>query len=199
MVLKKAVSAIFRVGVVCLLPVFWLGCIASFPGKQIPTIDSQHVSAGPTQKAVDYSLTWQVDGKDSSRAVDIFKQDIDEIFQEESIFERYQIGIGKEDVHLDITMNNHGNDPTVSAVISGLTLLIIPAYARDNYTLTVDVSSGGQFIKRYEYNDYIKSWIGWVVAPVAPGNHPREISKMVRGNMVRAFLKDLQTDGIVGK
>jgi len=198
MVLKKAVGPEFRVVVACLWLFFALSC-ASFPGKQIPTIDSQQLVNGQTLKAIDYTASWLQQGRENGELSQLFEVLVDEAFEEASIFESYHIGVGRENVHFDIVMSDHVNVAASSASLffSLLTIGIIPAYERDNYALTVDVSSDGQLIKKYEYKDHLTFWLGWFVLPAAPGHNPLRISNEVKKNLLRAFFQDLQADGIV--
>ncbi len=174
------------------------GC-ASFPGKELVQIDSKILDAAPKMESVDYSITWQFQGKESAIGVKVLEEVIKEVLEESPVFESQQPGKGNTPIHFDIVMNNHGSIGAsfISGFISGFTFLIIPGYAKDNYTLAVDVIKNDTLIKSYQYDDHMSTWIGWIFVPAMPGRTPKETSKAVMKNMFRSFLFDLQKDGII--
>ena len=174
------------------------GC-ASFPGNKIPEADTLHCIKENQFVPVDYSVDFQLFGGESSFGLSELEKLSQEIFTEAKVFEKIQLGTGLEKAHLDVTLNNHGNIPLacISGFICGFTFLIIPGYAEDEYTLTVDVLVEGELVKQYQYHDTMSTWIGWVFIPFMGGHMPQDISRDVIGNMLRTFVHDLKKDNLL--
>lgn len=190
---RKASKRFMCLTVALLAVVFITGC-ASFRGKEIPNISLEGSTDAPKMSAIDYSVTWQINGKDSGVAVKHLDELVEKVFNESGIFGSYKAGSGYEEIHFDITMNNHGKFSATASIITGLTLFIIPSYATDKYTLTVELYDKGQLFKTYQYNDYMKTWLGWVFLPMMPGHMPGKTAEKVNENMLRAFIADLKRD-----
>lgn len=183
---------------IVLLAISLSGC-ASFQGHELPQIDVTNFKNNSAQYSLDYSIRWQSFGKESAVGIKPFEEIVTETLNETSLFSSYKPGVGNSEIHFDLVMNNHGNlvASLLSGYISGFTLLVIPAYAKDEYTLTAEVSKNDKFIKRYQYDDHMSTWIGWIFLPVMPTHTPNETSKKVMKNMFQTFLMDLQSDDII--
>lgn len=174
------------------------GC-ASYPGRQLSTITPSQLSSLSKMGDVDYSITWQVQGKDSSIALNYMEKLFAEVFEESDVFASHRLGKGYAPVHLEFIVNNHGNMPLafVSGLISGFTFLIIPGFAKDEYEMRVNISKEGHLVKQLKYDDSMSTWIGWVLLPFMPNRLPKDVSKEVLGNMIHSAILDLQKEGIL--
>jgi hypothetical protein len=63
--------------------------------------------------------------------------------------------------HLEITINNTGNMGVALAtgVLSGLTLTVLPGYARDKYELTAALVRNGVVVANYRFEARVSTWI----------------------------------------
>jgi hypothetical protein len=85
----------------------------------------------------------------------------------------------------------------ISGFICGLSLFVIPAYARDDYILTVDVKKGEEVLKQYQYKDHLNTWIQLFLVFMTPTHHPDKVVREVMDNMLLKFLYDLESDKIL--
>jgi hypothetical protein len=102
------------------------------------------------------------------------------------------------DYRLAIDMTNEGNIllATCLGTISGLTLTILPAYARDNYILTATIHDAKDApIRSYQYKDHISSWIQLFLLPFAASTE--HVGDEVRANMLKHLFTDIARDRIV--
>lgn len=175
------------------------GCV-SFQGKKLAHVDMNtlQASAGPEKPAVGFDVKWSVSDREHPAGTSMFQGDVDRLFRESQLFSNVSQGKGQP-YHISLSMNNWGNKgaASVSGFFSGLTLGLIPAYAKDNYTLTVDVKQGETALKQYKYEDCMKSWIQLFLIFGMPGHTPNKVALKVRENMVLNFLQDLQNDKLL--
>lgn len=169
------------------------GC-ASFAGGQLPERDVQGLSQ--QQLAVDYETEWFTFSAANENARKSLARSVREVLEESGMFSRVGYGSGQARYHLHFVMRNDGDRGTaqLTGFFSGLTLTLLPAYARDEYTLAVEVSSGGNPIKSYEYRDHMTSWIQLFLVFAMPGRGSEDVAARLRANMLRNFLYDLHHD-----
>lgn len=183
------------VGLLCLIAV---GC-ASFPGKEFPKYSYDQITIREPKPPIDYDATFLSLGRENARAVNIFQGEIEKIFSKSSVFSNFRAGTGKERYHFSLVLKNEGEIAAamLSGFISGLTLTILPAYARDDHILTVDVKRENQLIKQYRYNHYLDTWIQLFLIFMTPTHAPLDVAKGVIDDMLLAFLHDLQKDNLL--
>lgn len=172
---------------------------ATFPGNKIPKTGYPDLTTLEKLEPIEYEVMSLVQGKQTARENTRLKRIVENVFRESNLFETCDQGFGGSENHLRIKLDNYGNMGLAfcSGFISGYTLLVVPGYARDNFTLTVEVNSGNALLKNYQYNDYMSTWIGWIFLPVMPWNFPTSIYDEVISNMFRKFLQDLAYDGLL--
>lgn len=101
------------------------------------------------------------------------------------------------DLRLNVRVYNHGDmgPAMVGAIITGLTLYVIPSKATDNYTVQVDVQDkSGATLAQTTNNDAMTLWQGLVFLPMA-GNSIKKGFDATVGNQVRAALKQAYDSG----
>ncbi|MDF2447243.1 MAG: hypothetical protein K0S46_2479 [Moraxellaceae bacterium] len=102
------------------------------------------------------------------------------------------------DLRLNVRVYNHGDiggGAIVGAVITGLTLYVIPSKATDTYTVQVEVNDKvGQPLAQATNVDSMNFWQGWVFLPMS-GNTIQKGLEGTVGNQVRAALKDAYDSG----
>jgi len=174
------------------------GC-ASFPGKQLPQRSYSEVASLGKGPAVDYDARFLTQGIENAMAVRIFQEQIEQTFARAEAFETFSAAVGKAPCHLSLTLENRGNMPMafISGFISGLTFAVLPAYARDNYTLDVDVKRDGKVLKHYHYKDHMTTWIQFFLVVLTPSKHPNKVVRGVFDNMLLNFLYDLHQDKVL--
>ena len=83
---------------------------------------------------------------------------------------------------------------SLNGFISGFTFLVIPAYERDIFIMTVVVKKGDYVLKTYNYKDHTDTWIQVVLLFLMPFNFPPMVYDSVMDNMIRNFAHDFSSD-----
>ena len=189
-------TAHLTIGAVLFLSV--AGC-ASFAGKELPRYTYEQIVPNPQKPSIDYDAKFLTLGRENAAAVRMFQEQIEKVFRKSTLFERFDAGIGSAKFHFSMALQNEGNIVAagVSGFISGLTLTLLPAYARDEYILTVDVKKGNQLLKQYRYKHYMDSWIELFLIFLTPTHFPPNVAREVIDDMLLNLLHDVQKDRIL--
>ena len=172
------------------------GC-ASFAGRELPTYSNEQVLTPP--KKIIASFNVKAYGPHGN-AIDASKLDkeIQKVLSASPLFAELKSGSGQGDYHCSFVFRNEGRPPEpiafVNGFISGFTLGIIPAYARDIYIMTIDVKQNDHVLKTYTYQDHIDSWIQLFLVFLTPFNWPPSVSNSVFDNMIMNFAHDFSND-----
>lgn len=174
------------------------GC-ASFQGREFANHADKQLQPMPNKPTVDFTIKYPGDVRFANVipfSIESFEDHLNVILYESKLFKRYNAGIGGGDYHFSISMDTRQQLllGVVSALFCGSTLTILPAYTRIDYALSVDVSKGGQFIKRYEYNQYVSTWVELFLVVLTASHFPRDINNQAVDQMLREFLYDFQKD-----
>jgi hypothetical protein len=190
-------SAGSLVGAMLLLAVLASGC-ASFPGKQLPTVDALPDTAGLRSKPavyIDAKVFTDLSGgkrprTENKAATERFQKVVEKVTQESGLFSRYTLDPAKAadmDYTVKMEMLNHGDaaSAAVSGFITGLTLFVVPGAATDNYTLTSTITDRrGKQLSTQALDDSVKTWTGiWFVPLMAKS--PATVVPQVWENMIR--------------
>ncbi len=107
----------------------------------------------------------------------------------------------KDDRHYDIQVHlknevKAGNMAVavISGFICGATLTVIPAYARDEYVLTVELKRNDQPVKEYVYREHMNSWIHFSMLFMMPNHMPWTGVHVIYERMIMNFLHDYSRD-----
>lgn len=203
---------------ICLFLMSLFGCAATFRGNELAKIDTfppkSEIVVHEIKPSVLLDISWHT--KLSPFAAkpyynESFEQSVYEITKESDLFGRVSlkesnltgnIAVKESETHktdykIEIDMLNSGNwfASQILGTISGLTLTIIPAYAKDTYIMSATVSDSNGTLKKYEYKDHLNSWIELLLLPVAP--FTKNVGNEVRMNMLKHFYSDLTRDGLI--
>lgn len=176
---------------------FFSGCASL--GHDFPK--SYHFKPPEIKPSIDYDVKYFWTNRENSMVLAGFQKEINKVFAENQLFSKYNAGTGKSDYHFSIIMRDEGDEnlATISGIITGLSLGIIPTKATDNYILTIDVKKGDKVIKQYQYNNYMVTWFHLFLLPMAKSHSPGTMQYQIWDNMLRAFLQDLDQDILVAK
>lgn len=187
-----------------LLPVLLLvailisGC-ASFPGNDLPRYTYEQIPQLEPKPSIDYDLRFMSFGSDNTAAVKILQEEVEKVFNESKIFQTHSAITDKSKYHFSMVLRNEGNAGLafLSGFMSGMTLTLVPAYARDEYILTVDVKNDGELIKTYKYSNHMDTWLHLAMIFLTSKRYPDKIARDVFDDMIRNFLHDLQKDKLL--
>jgi hypothetical protein len=134
-------------------------------------------------------------------ATDELIKSIEKVTRESNLFSKYTFDMDDQsdyDYTIQIELLNYGNywAAYCSGFLSGLTLCVIPAYAKDSYRLTCKVfDKNGAEVKSYEYEECIKTWIQLLLFPFI--GTTKKVPVEMRENMLKNFYNDLIRDGVL--
>ncbi|MHC4942980.1 MAG: hypothetical protein ACYTG7_08180 [Planctomycetota bacterium] len=173
------------------------GC-AAFPGKQLPLITDDQIQARPDMPGISYSLKCLQFGNENARGKPHLRSMVKAAFYRANLFPAYVETDNHGGYHLEIQFENTGNLGLafLSGFISGMTLLIVPGYAKDEYILTVTLIKDYQFQKQYVYEDHMSTWIQILLIFVFPFYLPQPTAEEIIDNMFMNLMYDLSRDEI---
>jgi hypothetical protein len=82
----------------------------------------------------------------------------------------------------------------ISGIVSGLTLTIVPAYARDSFVLTVQIRLGEELVKESVYREQMNTWIHLSMLFMLPEHWPRNVIGEIYDRSIMNFLYDYSHD-----
>ncbi len=130
------------------------------------------------------------------QARDLLKPELKKVLSDSGLFGRVTLDEFQKqpgDYNLRLKVYNHppGVGQLVFAVISGLSMTIIPAMATDQYTMTLEVlDQQGLAISNASNHDSINTWIGIWFVPLM-GNTPKEAVTDTFSRQINALLKQM--------
>lgn len=204
MSIRKILSLLAFIGVLVLA-----SCTgATFRGGALSKISASKDKVSPTvsedKPNALFDVSWHQKlwpyKQKPARAPSSFVADVIATAQESNLFGKVStdsVSMENYDYKIEIDMLNHGNwlAAYLMGTISGLTLMTVPAYARDNYTLTATVYGPENIKKEYLLNDYIFTVFHIILLPVTP--FTKHTGDLVRQNMLRHLFKNMGTDNII--
>lgn len=194
----------FRAGSIWKMLLVILGCLAlfgcaSFPGNELPKYTYEQLAVPAEKVAIDYDARFLTMGHENAAAVRIFQEEIDKVFRNSQLFASHAPGVGTAPYHLSLTLENKGDTggAAITGFLSGLTLTILPGFAKDEYVLTADIKQGDTLLKQYRYQDHMNTWIQLFMIFAMPTHLPKDKAVEVIDNMLLNLLADLQKDGLL--
>ncbi len=176
-----------------------VGC-ASYPSKEFPKHALEELQAVSPKASFTFDVHVTVFGRpgSGSRAAGIVEGRVGDVFTKSGLFAPLGVDAGGDRYQFDITVDNHGNigAAVVTGIFCGLTLTLFPGYARDEYTMRVDVRKGDRDVKSYTYEHAMTTWI-WCLWFLISDRGPGPVSQEVVDDMLVRLLYDLQRDGVL--
>jgi hypothetical protein len=174
------------------------GC-AAFPGNQLPVIGYDQFQPGGPKPSVDYDMKFFLSYQEDPFGVYYFNKEIVKVFSRSRVFSSFTHGNGAAPRHLSLKLRDE-TDLALGAlggILSGVTILLIPARITDTLTLQVDVKEGNRVLKHYEYQDFGVTWIELFLIVMTPTHSPSAVARRIVDNMLVHFLADAQRDGVL--
>ncbi|NJC88437.1 MAG: hypothetical protein FIB02_07895 [Desulfuromonas sp.] len=174
------------------------GC-ACFPGNKLPQVDSfPPLGEEEKKKTVSYSLSAETEmfGRSSNPlARAVVENELADAIRESGYFTTWGSGINGE-VTIDAQFVNAG-DPAalIPAIITGLSLYIIPSWVTDEFILTATVKTQDGKEYSYKLEDESKL-VQWLPMAVVPGGM-LEVPLSVRKNIWKNLIIRMRQDGVL--
>lgn len=174
------------------------GCV-TIPGKNLPRYTGKDLHQGPMLQGIDYSVAEESSNRKHLRDWTLHTDRVRNVLDSNRVFECAENAIGKHPYHVHFQFWREPANPLeiLSGIICGYSYMIIPGAAKEDYVLTVTVTSGDTIVGQYQYNDSEFVIAGLVTIPFVPLAAILNQRHDVRDNMIRNFLVDVKRDGIV--
>jgi hypothetical protein len=171
------------------------GC-ASFAGMELPIYTNEQLAA--PEKKISASYDVMVFHGTNPGDATIASQRIQRVLSASPLFVELKTGPEQGDYHYSFVLRDAFMPAApivaVNAFISGFTFLVIPAYERHIFIMTVVVKRGDYVLKTYNYRDHIDSWIQLILLFLMPFNFPPMVYDSVMDNMIMNFAHDFSSD-----
>ena len=171
------------------------GCV-SFAGMELPIYTNEQLSAPEKKISASYDVM-QFHGtypRDATAA----SQRIQRVLSASPLFVELKSGTEQGDYHYSFVLRSAVMPSefiaAMNGFISGFTFLVIPAYERNIFIMTVVVKKGDYVLKTYNYKDHTDTWIQLVLLFLMPFNFPPMVYDSVMDNMIMNFAHDFSSD-----
>jgi hypothetical protein len=168
------------------------GCLM-MRGGDMPEAPKAQPTAAPMP--LSYQVHFKAFGEPNARVN--LDATVGEELRSSPAFRQVVMGTGTP-THVDITVDDEGSRAVaiITGVFSGLTLTVLPGYARDNYTMTAIVTKNGAEVKRYTYDDHVTLVMELFLVFGMPFVDGKDSMPLVFRNMTRQLVVDMQKDGL---
>lgn len=119
-------------------------------------------------------------------------------YQDANIFGSVRPGMaaGGNEFQVDITVVNEGTPNIGLAILSGLTLTLIPAVATDGFVMRTAVrGADGSVLAEVEHRDALRTWIQLFLIFGTFAASPNAVAESILYDMARASIQDLDARG----
>ena len=122
-----------------------------------------------------------------------FEERVARVFAAHPLLAHAGAGDAATPFHLELTLSNRFNHLVAvgSGILCGLTFTLLPGYARDDFELIAELSSGSEMLQRFAYRDSVLTVVHLSLALVPRASQPTAIVEAVVDEMLMHFLHDL--------
>ena len=169
------------------------GCAAFRWGEDLPPV-LWPISKEPGKQSIGLLVTGEssFNGaiKDpSQRAIAAWQEAAARAYKDSGLFSDVKIGAAETDLRAEIHFIDRGQVNLALAVISGLTMTVIPAKDQDEFTVKTTLKNkAGQDLGTFEKKDTVSRWVQLFLIFLMPYNWPNTV--------VTELLYDLNRDTI---
>lgn len=176
------------------------GCVAFRGNARAPQAARVHDAQGAAETSpvpIDYATRF-VGGEPAGG--DAFAARVTSVLTQYPAFANATPGDGAP-VHLDFTLTNSTNRLVagLTGLACGLTLTVLPAYARDDFELVVEARVDGVAQRRLEYHDSVTTIMHFTAALVPRTALPRFVVQDAVDAMLLEALGDLDASGVLAR
>ncbi|MHA6494666.1 hypothetical protein ACX0MV_15675 [Pseudomonas borbori] len=177
------------------------GC-ASFPGDQVAETTLPSMAAYQQRPSVFVDFSFYQGKAGDAKAVevpqarDMLKPQLEASLRDSGLFSRYTLDEFQKqpgDYTLKLKVYNSGSAGAamVSGMISGFTLMVLPATAKDEYTMTLQVlDADNQPVLANQNYESVRTWMGLIFIPMMAYTPAEAINDSFR-RQLNALLKQV--------
>jgi hypothetical protein len=173
------------------------GCLITRGGGPPDIPKAAAANIAPT--SLSYQVNWQKFGNPNPAGGAILGAPvIGPELKQSPVFSQVFEGRGGKN-QLDITVNNHGTMAAaiITGVLSGLTLTVLPGYARDDYDMTAVLLRDGVEVKRYQYTEHVTLVMELLLVFGMPFVEGKDAPKNAIRDMTQHLVHDMVADGVL--
>lgn len=177
------------------------GCVAFRENARAPEAARVHDARGAaetTSVPIDYATRF-VGGEPASGDA-AFAERVASVLTQHPAFADATPGDGAP-LHLEFTLTNSTNRLVagLTGLVCGLSLTVLPAYARDDFVLVVEARANGIAERRLEYHDSVTTIMHLTAALVPRTALPRHVVQDAVDAMLLEALGDLDASGVLAR
>jgi hypothetical protein len=168
------------------------GCAAFRWGEDLPPV-LWPISKEPGKQSISLLVTGEGSfngaSQDAQRAIATWQEAAARAYKDSGLFSDVKIGAAETDLRAEIHFIDRGQGNLALAVISGLTMTVIPAKGQDEFTVKTTLKNkAGQDLGTFEKKDTVSRWFQLFLIFLMPYNWPNTV--------VTELLYDLNRDTI---
>lgn len=200
MIMKS--QSISRAVVVIIASIVLSGCAAFRSGEAKPL----EPWSAPTQRG-SQSISLVITGEAvvngalqdaPQRMIQAWQEEAKRAYEDSGVFSYVQVGAGDTDLRAEVHIVDRGEASMGLAMLSGLTLMLLPANGYDELTVSVTFKDrAGTPIGTYEKKERITFWIELFLVFVTPFKSPNSVARATLYDLNRATIDQARTAGML--
>jgi hypothetical protein len=169
------------------------GC-ASFRAGHVEPVMNWPPAAPAKKKSISVAVSCSavLSGKPTDapqQVIDLYRQRTWAAYEESGQFSDVRTGLEPTDLRAEVRIEDRGDPHTALAVLSGLTMTLIPAKASDELTMrTTFKDAEGNTLATIEKSETINTWIQMFLVFVMPAKFPTGVVKGTISDLNRATI-----------
>jgi len=178
------------------------GCAAFRSGEAKPP-EPWPVSTAAGRQSVSLIITGEAIVNDArqdvpQRAIDAWRGETERAYKESGLFSDVLLGAAETDLRAEIHVLDRGEGNMGLAMLSGLTLTLVPGNAYDEFTITTTFKDKeGRTLGTYEEAEGISFWMEFFLVFVMPFKSPNAVAKEVLYDLNRAVIEQARGAGLL--
>ncbi|MBX3306208.1 MAG: hypothetical protein KF751_09130 [Nitrospira sp.] len=169
------------------------GC-ASFRSGGTPPPASWPISKEPGKQSISLLVTGEAvvnnERQDAPQgAIQRWQEAVEKAYKDSGLFSNVTIGAAETDLKAEIHILDRGEVSKGMAFLSGLTLTLVPANARDEMVVTTALrGKEGQELGTYNEKETMSTWIQFFLIFIMPFNWPNTVGTEMLYDLNRAII-----------
>lgn len=179
---------------------FSTGC-ATFRGGLVTPVDNWPPTAPEVRKSISVTVRMErhLDLGPSSGPAPVSEDELNQMrgrvwaqYEDSGLFSDVKTGLESSDLRADVRIDHHEWGSAAGAVLSGLTLMLVPIKVQvDDYTMTTTFKNGdGQVLGVIEKKEKLDTWFQLFLVVVAPFKFVLSQANAATTDLVRSTIEE---------